>query len=289
MIKSILLFSLSVTIFFSCQTPELTGYKPIIDLQIKNGYIYSDTIINVGKQYLVSIYASSGNGENLTNLIITSNGQRIVDKGFNLPEINEDIILTKTNDETEIISFIIINKVRKRDTISITIKKMNSPYSAISRIKSDFIGAQNNLNKGNYFSFSDGKRYTQSQAFENQQLIDLINYYDSAGDENTIASPGANLSGITIGNDSPENWTIKRTTKYSREALIISDSEFNNANNDSLILAYLFTDGGRKAKQLQKGKYFGFQTNEGKYGILKIESVSGQADGTIQLSLIIQK
>ncbi len=228
-------------------------------------------------------------GENLTNLIVETNGERLIDKGFNIPEINELILITKSIDETEIIDFIIRNKSRKADTISITVTKLESAFSAITRYNSIVTGAQNNSSYGNYFSFSDGIVYKQAEASMNQELIDIVYYFDASGDANTLASPGANLTGLFAGSDAPEFWAIKRTTYYSRASINILDSEFNSATNDSLIVANLFTIGGRKAKQLQSAQYYGFQINENKYGIIKIENITGQAGGTIQYSLIIQQ
>jgi len=56
-----------------------------------------------------------------------------------------------------------------------------------------------------------------------------------------------------------------------------------------LIIANLFTGGGRKAKQLQSAQYFALQNNENKFGIIRIENVTGQDDGNMQFSLIIQQ
>ncbi len=268
---------------------ELSENAPIIQLKEAEGFVHSDTSISAGKQFTVGIIATSANGENLTNLIVEINGDRFLDKGFNIPEIDENILITKSLDSIEIINFIIRNKSRKADTISITITKQDSSFSEITRYSSIILGAQNNTGYGGFFSFSNGMLYTQSQAFINQSLIDIVYYYDAIGDANTIASPGANLIGLFVGADAPEFWPIKRTTFYTRASININDLEFNSATNDSLIVSNLFTGGGRKAKQLQNAQYYAFQSNENKFGIIKIENVTGQTDGTIQFSLIIQQ
>jgi hypothetical protein len=289
MIKTILKVILAIILINSCNKMELSEITPVIELRISEGYIYSNTSIGAGKQYKVGILATSANGENLTNLIVESNGKRILDQGFNCPTMSKDLLLTKSLDEIENVDFIIRNKVRKADTISIVITKLQTDYSVIKRYNSVAIGAQNNGNYGNYFSVLTGQIYTQSQAFTSQQLIDIIYYFDGVADANTLASPGANLTGIATGTDSPEFWTIKRTTRFSREPIIIADEEFNSAANDSLILAHFFTDGGRKAKLLKNGQYYGIQSNDNKYGIVRIDNVIGQVDGKVQLSLIIQQ
>jgi hypothetical protein len=273
----------------SCIKPALSEIEPVIHFKIEAHYIFADTSLSPGTQYKVGIIASSANGENLTNLIVESNGVRVFDKGYNQSDIYEDILLTKNLDETEKLSFIIRNKARKADTLRLVISRLQITYSPILKFNNIILGAQDNLTIGNYFSFQNAQLYTQAEAYINQELIDILYYYDASGDANTLASPGANLSGIISGNDSPQNWAVKRTTRYSREALLINDQEFASAENDSLIISNLFTDGGRKAKQLQNNQYFGVQTNENKYGIIRIVAVNGQTSGDIQISLILQE
>jgi len=278
-----------ILILYSCEKSTLSDINPTIQLKISDSTVFSDTSLAAGNQYKLGIMASSVNGENLTNLIVESNGIRIVDLGFNMPELDTELVLTKTNEETELINIIIFNKARKSDTVSLIIKKLVAAYSPITRYSDLNMGAQSNMNTGNYFSLSNGQIYTQAEAYNNQQLIDLIYYFDPAADANTLASPGANLTGIIIGSDAPDYWTIRRTTKYSRTTFNINEQEFISATNDSLIVANLFSDGGRKAKQLKNNQYYEIQTNEGKFGIIQIQTVSGLADGNILFSLIVQK
>jgi hypothetical protein len=289
MIKKIYIAITILSTLFSCTKTILLDIQPRIELNISENLIYSDTCISAGKPYSIGIIASSAGGENLTNLIVKSNGKRIFDKGYNHPEIEENILLTKTLEDTEKIEIILLNKARIADTLSLLIEKLNTSYLPIKRYSNVIIGAQSNSIYGNYFSFSNAQIYSQAQAFNNQETIDLVYYFDAVSDANTLASPGANLSGIITGVDAPEFWTIKNTTYYSRTAINISDEEFNNSVNDSLILSNLFIDGGRKAKQLQNSQYYGIQTHNKKNGIIKIETVTGQADGTIQFSAILQQ
>jgi hypothetical protein len=289
MIKFLPIICILYLFLNSCTKAEIPEIEPVIHFKIAPNYIFTDTSLSPGTQYKVGIIASSANGENLTNLIVESNGIRIFDRGYNQPEIIEDIVLTKNFDETEKLNFIIRNKSRKADTLSIVVSRLLRAYSPILKYNNIILGAQENITIGNYFSLSNGQLYTQAEAFNNQELIDIIYYYDTSGDANTLASPAANLSGIISGEDSPQNWAVKRTTRYSREALAIDDHDFNSTDNDSLIIANLFNDGGRKAKQLENNQYFGIQTNENKYGIIRIETVNGQTSGDIQISLILQE
>jgi hypothetical protein len=278
-----------VSLFYSCKEEELSDIKPVITIEAGTNLVSESTTLPAGQQYQVHIVASAENGENLTNLIIKSNGARVFDNGYNAPTLSETITLTKTTEETEVLTFIIRNKARLADSVSITLTKEIKEPGEIIRYNTITIGCHQNTSIGNYYSLSSNLIYTQTEAYTNQNLIDIIYFFDAAEDQNALGSPAANLSSIITGSEAPENWTIKRTTRYTRSAIDISDADFNNSTDDSLILANLFTDGGRKAKQLQAGQYFGFVNEEGKYGILKIENVTGQVEGTLQFSLIIQK
>lgn len=277
-----------ITFFYACNKVQLSDIQPTITLKVASGYISGDVELGAGAQYKVGVIASAENGENLTNIIIKSNGNRIFDNGYNAPTLSEEITLTKSNDPTEKLTFIIRNKARLADSISITIIKADIGYGPIKKYSSVILGCDGNSNIGNYYSLSNNLIYTQSEAFNNQNLIDFIYFFDPAGDGNTLGSPGANLAGILTGSDAPDNWSTIRTTRYSRNSITIIDDEFNNALNDSLIIANLFADGGRKAKTLSAGQYWGFVNNENKYGIIKIENVTGQSTGSLQFSLIMQ-
>jgi len=287
--KKILVFSLIfISLLGACKKDQLSDIKPIISLKVANDYISGNAEIGAGSQYKVGIEASSENGENITNIIIKSNGITVFDNGYNTPFLSEDITLVKSTEETEILTFIVRNRARLADSLSITITKAEQAYGAITRYNSVILGCNENTTTGNYYSLINNLVYTQAEAYNNQDLIDIIYFFDPAGDENALGSPGANLTGIITGSDAPENWSIIRTTRYSRSAITILDDDFNNSLNDSLILANLFTDGGRKAKNLSNNQYWGFINNENKYGIIKIENVTGQSTGTLQFSLIMQ-
>jgi len=280
-----------VAIFFltACEKEKVSDIEPIIQLNTDDGFISSDYTMAAGQQYDVHVIASAENGENITNLIIKSNGTRIFDNGYNTPTLSEIVTLTKTSEETEILTFVIRNKARLSDSLSITLTKEIREPGEITRYTSNIMGCHENTALGNYYSLSNNLIYTQAEAFNNQNLIDFIYFYDAVEDENALGSPAANLSRIITGSDAPDKWTTKRTTRYTRAPINITNEEFENASNDSLILANLFIDGGRKAKHLTNDQFYGFVNEENKYGIIKIEDVTGQAEGTIQFSLIIQK
>ena len=193
------------------------------------------------------------------------------------------------NDSEKLI-FIIRDKDGKSAQISLNIRKdSSSTFGNVNYFPSIDLGAQNN-SMGSFYSLTEDSVYSLNSAFANQDKIDLCYYYDLIDtDENTIASPGANINtSVYTGANGLSNWTTRRTTRFKTAS--ISANDFLNANNDSLlIIAYGQSDGTRKAKNLKTGDIFSFKNNDGKVGLFKVNSVSGTDAGNVNISIKVQE
>lgn len=284
-----LLLVVAISCTFSCKKEEKTPVNPILNLSNETGFVFSDTTFDVGTSYKIKVICNNNNGSNLTNLEVKLNDTiNVLNFGLNAPYLEKEVTITKTAEEVDNVEIIIRNFDGLTATKTLKITKKSSPYKEITFVENITIGAQNNSTIGAFLNAQTGNIYTQDDAFNNQSLIDIL-YYFNAQDLNCLSSPGGNITGIFTGSTSPENWNIKNTTYYSRNPINITNDEFNNCNNDSLIIAHIFTDGGRKAKSLTINQFWAFQTQSGKYGIMKINSVSGENTGTINISYKIQK
>lgn len=290
--KYIFYFFFIISIFtFSCGKDDNydSSIIPSIYLVADSNCIIGDTNIPEGSPIKIHIRTSANGGENLTNLIVTSNDSlRLVDLGFNSNVYDYILTIYKNSSDTEHIKLTIRNKIGKSKTISFHLFKNGSAYGQIRILKNIVIGAQSNNFDGLFYSIDSNKSFLMSEAFNNQNLIDLVYYYIAA-DGHVIASPGANIAGIYSGSSSPDNWTIKNTSYFGKLPFILSQSVFDSANNDSLILANKFTTSGRKAKPVSNGQIWSFQNAAGKYGLLKITEISGLEAGYIKLDIQIQK
>lgn len=64
------------------------------------------------------------------------------------------------------------------------------------------LGAQSNTSTGAFYSILEGKVYTQDEAFQSQESIDLLCFYENTDEHQnftTLSSPGANIVGIFTG------------------------------------------------------------------------------------------
>jgi len=277
--------------FYSCSKEESSNtIQPFIELKTAGIYTSHDTAIAEGSQICIGIKATANGGENLCNLIVLSNHSlSLLDYGFNAPGIDKDIIIYKNADSIQRISIIIRNKNGGSDSVKLILRKNGSAYQSILSYNLT-LGGQNNTSTGSFASFSNGLVYSLTDASQNQDLIDLLYYYSAANLEyNCMSSAGGNVTGIYSTANAPENWIIKNTTYFSRSVINIPLSSFDNAQNDSIIIANLFTNGGRKAKALTNMQIWGFKTQTGKFGLLKVIEVNGQENGTVKFAVKMQQ
>lgn len=166
--------------------------------------------------------------------------------------------------------------------------KINSSTTVFITTNTVELGAQSNGQNGSFYSTVDNKIYLLDEAFNNQAYVDLL-YYFEAGDENVIASPGANISeGIFSGDNGLTNWDTLNETRFSKAEM--SRTEFDELN-DTTALKSLFDldNNNRKAKSLQRDDVYAFRNHNRKFGAFKVEYVSGDSTGYIILEVKMLK
>lgn len=286
--KSYLLFFILI-ILAACKKEEDNDIAPIISLSTEETYTYTDTEAPPGEQIKVGILATSNSGGALTNIIIKSNNERIVDEGINTSLFSKDYKIVKTNEEVQKLIFIIRNINGLSDSISFNLNKGEGNYGPIILRQNITLGAQNNSTENSFYSISENKTYSIEEAYNSQTIIDLCYFYETNGDLNALGSPGANLTEIFTGTYAPDKWTTKNTYRFSRTPIELENKDLSSYTTDQIIVSNIFTDSGRKAKQLKTGDVYAFFNDKNKYGIVKINSVSGTNQGTINIDLIIQE
>ncbi len=278
--------------FFGCKKENTNFPPPTIDLVSGSGFVSSDTILNIGEAFKIGVIANNPE-VNLTNFIIRVEGdmtETYLDSGMNTPILNFERTIIKGISESEKWTFIIRDRDGKSSEKSLVITKDTlSSYGNIQYFPNIELGAQDNL-AGSFYSLSEDSVFNLASAFSNQSTIDLCYFYDIIEiDENTIASPGANIhESIFPGASGINNWAVRRTTRF--KIANISESDFMNATNDSLLLiAYGQSEGKRKAKNIHTGNIFSFRNEDGKLGLFKVNSLVGTDEGTINISIKVQE
>lgn len=286
-----LIFVVAVA-FYGCKKGENTYPPPTIQFITNSDFVQSDTTMKLGESFKIGVNANNPNA-NLTNLIIKIESDVIetfLDSGMNSPSLNFERTLVKGIKDTEKWIFIIRDRNGNSSEVSLNIyKDTSSSFGEILYHENISLGAQNS-SLAEFYSIPEDSVYLLNSAFENQNKIDMCYYYDFIDtDENTIASPGANIDpSVYQGSSGLSNWTTRRTTRY--KVANITEDDFYNATNDSILIAtYGQSDGNRKAKNLQNGNIFSFKNEDGKIGMFLVNSVEGSDSGAINISIKVQE
>lgn len=278
---------LSALLHVSCKKDPVP-VPPALILLNSPGAISQDTQAAMGDTLHFHLQAMMGS-EKLTLLKVKINGQTSKDSSFSSEGFTLHLVMVKGADTLETIQFMVRDRQSQEASVTVNISLNGGvTWGPLVRLQNLELGAQNNTSVGGFFSFADTMVRTLPDAFLHQGVVDLI-YYFEAGDENTLASPGANLSAtIFTGPYALTQWSTLRTTRFKK--ITLTPQQFQGCQNDSLLIASYGTgDGNRKAKNLAAGDYFSFKTDDGRFGIVSVNSVSGSDSGVILIDLIAQK
>lgn len=279
---------LGVVLFFnSCKKDTPDKVNPSIQFVVEPNYISSDTVLNLDQRVKIKLIASSeGSAITLFNFKIYD-GEKIVsvDSGMNCISFTTEISLTKGFSTQEKWVFRVRNKDLRWDSVWVNVG-LNSgwQFGPITHITGIQLGAQQNQNIGSFYSFLQNSVYSFINAQNSAGLIDLCYYYDSAGDLNSLASPGANIDPSIFNFTS---WSIRNEARFVQTSLSVAD--FDNCQNDSLIISntFVYQSGKRKCKLLSPGNIYSFIRGEYK-GLIKFTQVEGAENGSMTMDIKYQ-
>lgn len=295
-----LLYLLILISFISCdKNDEEFNGNPSIEFITDNGFTHSDTTIAELKTINVGIYAKYNGADKLTKFYATKNGELFINPplGIYTNEYSWDFELTKGPEENESWEFVIGDEQGNSSSIMINVYRKDTAiaYGEIDQFLGVQLGAQNNASIGSFFSFSTSNVYTLEEGYNNQELINLVYYYDNFSDkleESIIASPGASIEDVIFTGDyALLDWPVRNTTRFSRSQPDFTIAEFDNAQNDSILLAntFYYPNGGRKTKFLEPGDIYMFVMEDDRTGMFKVVSTSGTNSGDIIIDIKVQK
>jgi hypothetical protein len=152
------------------------------------------------------------------------------------------------------------------------------------------MGAQANTTYGGFYSIGTKTNYTMNLAFQNQNAVDLLCFYEAAGGNNiTIASPGSNIMGIFTGTSSVENWTTKKTTKFTKTTLTTTKFDSLFETDITIVNSFNPANSFKKAKNLVVGDVYAFMTQDTIYGLMKVTQVVQDSVGYVKFDMKVKK
>jgi hypothetical protein len=254
--------------------------------------VYQDTSLKAGTPFRFGLYAAMGDNH-ITNLFIAryfDGGMEVLaDSGIHNETFTYYHTLNKGVHAREHWIFRVKDREGNWAVISFDLSNLpGSNYDSVRSYPSITLGAQQCSTNGSFLDVKNMVVYFQDVAFTLQDSIEMLYYYDPAGDANTISSPNANIdASIYTGTTGLSNWTIRRETRFFETS--ITTNQFDAAVNDSLlIVSYDQLNAKRKAKNLQNGEVYSFKTSRGKFGLFKVINVTGAETGTVECAIKIQ-
>lgn len=173
------------------------------------------------------------------------------------------------------------NTAEAKQTITISSSSSVSSYSNVT------LGADQNSN-GSFFNTTSGLVYTVTPAKANQTLVDFVYYYGTTNLA-TLSCPsetGANaFTSLQLDQWTPAN---KNSTNYIK----VTGVDFATTSTGAAIqTAYTSASGTAdlKANMLAKDDVIAFKTKGGKYGLVKVNAITPDRTGTINLDVKVQK
>lgn len=287
-ILSLVLIS-TVIVFTGCKKTD-DPVLPTIKFKQAADYVSANTTAKYGDTINFGINANYNGNDNLVKFQVFANGNQVLDSTINTQNFSLDFYIVKSILDKEVWKFVTkdIAGNTKTDSIIIT-----GNFGQINAYGAVTIGAQSNTTGKGFLSFSNSAetQYTQDEAFNHQTDIDIFCFYENSDNHvnlMTLASPGANISGIFTGDSSPLNYTTKNLTFFVKTTL--TAAQFDAVNNDAVILAsYDPNNQFKKAKLLAVGEVYAFKLQSGKKGLYKVTAVDGTETGTLQIAVKIQK
>lgn len=281
-----------VLLMTSCSKDEDEKVPPTLNLKAGEGWVSQDMNAAAGDTLNFGITAASNGTDNLVNFKIKYNQEVVYDSTFNNATFEEDLYTLKTPSETDVFEFIVTDKAGNVTSITVTV---TGEFGEINTYNVVLLGAQDNVDVESFLSLSNNTtvKYMQGDAFNHQADIDMFCFYeDTPENQNfmTLAAPGSGIEGIFTGNSSPDNYTVKNTTRFVKAE--ITATQFDQITNDgALIFSYKANEDNarRKASKLTADDVYSFKIQSGLYGLLKVISVNGTETGTLEMAIKIQK
>jgi len=270
---------------------------PTLNFVTVPGLTTTDTTLMLNDTVRIGLSAKTGSDQALTHFhmtVIKDSMITYIDSALYTNQLDNFRTVIKGIAKKETRIFYVRDRDgRKSEELTITFNlDSSSMYGDISYMPSIRLGAQKNTTIGSFYSLAANQVYNQSEAFNQQGLINLLFYFDTIdADKNTIASPGANVdASVFPGTTGITDWAIRNTTRFILQENITT-SQFDLCRNDSLILSntFEFESGFRKAKNLAGGQIYSFVTNGGLKGLFKVLEVRGATEGDIAIGSKLNK
>jgi len=201
-------------------------------------------------------------------------------------------VLADTADAGSELSFALIvtdNKANEESyDFDIYVKELETTGDPINTYSDKILGSYDNTTDGSSFASIDGTVYSWTDATNNSGEVDLVYFY-GATNEATLAAPNDSDAESVFDFSS---WSTQNATKFGTTTLTASD--FDAIDDDVKIKEEASNLSATKVNKLSADDVIAFETastsaNASKKGLIKINSITTGADGTIDITVKVQQ
>jgi hypothetical protein len=177
-----------------------------------------------------------------------------------------------------------------RDTINVTFA--NGPNFTL--YKSVLLGNFKDSSTGGFLSSATAKVYTQLQAATSPNDIDIV-FYIGIHTLATIAAPGDDNFGTGANqvDFGIQKWKTRHRTQFKSVYSGYFDPVKNGYDIKTAYYRGSYMNHDYRAEFIDKGMVFGFLTDAGKFGLVKIVDFSPDANssgtGTMKIDMLVEK
>ncbi len=280
----LLIIALSV-IVYSCE--PVAGGSPTLELLTDNKYVSDNDSVAPGDTVLIGLKCTWNGKDVLERVIVSKNGpllQTIELEAMDGKGVAFGLKYEKSAEEKDSFSFELVDAASQITSLSIVLYKDTS-LSDLREIKGIKLGTQENTTDKQLFSIS-----TYSTSYDTAQVntvnslqtkIDFVAAYDNQNNY-YIGSPASDFNGIyDFG-----AWEEPNTTEF----VPFSNTDYELLNKTKIKDKFeAASDTLEIAKNLTQGSMFFFKTQSNKFGVIKVNSVNGGANGTINFDMKVQR
>jgi hypothetical protein len=292
------LFLLSLLTLSSCSPDEQIRKSSVI---LKTGVAYTadGDYVSPGSKIILGVLAS-GSGAPLTYLRIeriTGNDTVVqVDMGIFAGKegFDRDFTFPRSQAEVEFWDVIVMNADRDIAKTSLRVNRGEGmAYGPINHYGPLEIGLQSNDNLPQYLDLNSGLLYHASTIGGREQDIGLVAYfYLTSGLPSPTLTCPAYTSALAY-YPAMGAWPVRNSTLFdyfTSDNQLVSPAQFEAAANDSLLVsAYNPARVSGNCKFAYTGRVIPFKTQEGKYGMIRINSAAMEETGSISMEIKIQQ
>jgi hypothetical protein len=293
---------ISVYFILGCKKKDEENLPPAINFKVGTTYTKNNDTVAVGHRLYFGIQAR-GTSDNITNFTIKKileNGTvvTVMDTGLNAISLDIDKLFYQNVENKATWVFTVMDRNRMTAQISMAVyRDPNSAYGGIYYFPSVKLGYQNSTMYGHFMNPSTGIVYFEDSATTNQNIIDVLCYYNTA-DGPVLSSSGEMDNFSTTAQTLYPLITSWTTRNYTKWDISIDNGTntpltipiFDSAQNDSLlIVSYHEIWGKKKFKFATTGKVIPFVTTSGKKGLMKVNNAEAVDSGFIDVAIKIQQ